>query len=42
MSKQVIWTRLILETFIEEGMLTKYEEMIMRTRVAGWGRLQQA
>lgn len=42
MSKQVPWNKIILETFIEEAMLSKDEEMIMRTRVAGWSRTKQA
>lgn len=42
MSKQVPWNKIILETFIEEAMLTKEEEMIMRTRVAGWSRTKQS
>lgn len=42
MSKQVPWNKIILETFIEEALLTKDEEMIMRTRVAGWSRTKQA
>ena len=40
-SHQVIWTKLILERFIAEGNLTKFEEMVMRTRVAGWSRVKQ-
>lgn len=42
MSKQVPWNKVILERFIEEAMLTKEEEMIMRTRVAGWTRVKQS
>lgn len=42
MSNQVPWNKIILETFIEEAMLTKEEEWIMRTRVAGWSRTKQA
>lgn len=42
MSKQVPWNKLILEEFISEAMLTKDEEMVMRTRVAGWTRTKQA
>lgn len=42
MSKEVPWSKIILETFIEEALLTKDEEKIMRTRVAGWTRVQQA
>lgn len=36
MSNQVPWNKFILETFISEALLTKDEEMVMRTRVAGW------
>ena len=42
MSKEVIWSKIILETFVEEALLTKEEEMIIRTRVAGWTRTKQA
>lgn len=42
MSKQVLWNKIILETFIEESCLTKEEEMIIRTRVAGWSRTKQS
>lgn len=42
MSHQVIWSKLILETFISEANLTKDEEMIMRTRVTKWTRTKQA
>lgn len=42
MSKQVPWNKIILETFIEEAILSKEEEMIMRTRIAGWSRVKQS
>lgn len=42
MSKQVPWTKELLESFITEAMLTEREELIMRTRCAEWTRLQQA
>lgn len=42
MSKQVPWNKIILETFIEDALLTKEEEMIMRTRIAGWSRTKQS
>lgn len=42
MTKQVPWNKVILETFIADAMLTKDEEIIMRTRVAGWTRKEQA
>lgn len=42
MSHQVPWNKFILEEFIKTACLTKDEEMIMRTRVAGWSRTKQA
>lgn len=42
MSHQVVWTKLIVETFIEEAHLSKDEEFVMRTRAAGWTVSQQA
>lgn len=42
MSHQVVWTKIVLETFIQDAALTKDEEMVMRTRVAGWTRTKQA
>ena len=41
MSTQIIWSKLILETFIKEANLSKEDEWIMRTRVAGWSRTKQ-
>lgn len=42
MAHQVPWNKIILEEFIKEAILTKEEEIIMRTRVAGWSRTKQA
>ena len=42
MAHQVPWTKIILETFIKEAMLSEEEEWIMRTRIAGWSRTKQA
>lgn len=42
MSNQVPWNKIILEHFIDLALLTKDEEMIMRTRVAGWSRTKQS
>lgn len=42
MAHQVPWNKIILEEFIKEAMLTKEEEEIMRTRVAGWTRVEQS
>lgn len=42
MSKQVVWTKKVLEDFIELAMLTEEEAFIMRSRVKGWTVTQQA
>lgn len=42
MAHEVPWNKYICETFIELAMLTKEEEMVLRTRIAGFSRLQQA
>lgn len=42
MAHQVAWSKVILERFIEVGCLTKEEESIIRTRVAGWTITEQA
>lgn len=39
---QVPWTKSLLEEFIQEAMLTKEEEFLMRTRCAGWSQVKQA
>lgn len=42
MSKQVPWNKIILEEFISLSSLTKDEEEVIRTRVAGWTITEQA
>ena len=42
MSHEVPWSKIIVETFVEEAMLTKEEEWVLRTRVAGWSRTKQS
>lgn len=42
MTKQVFWTKKILEAFIEEGNLNSRQEYIMRTRAMGYSIVQQA
>lgn len=42
MSKQVPWNKIILEEFINIASLTKEEEEVMRTRVAGWTIVEQS
>lgn len=42
MAHEVPWNKIILEEFITQALLTKEEEEIIRTRCAGWTRIQQA
>lgn len=42
MTNEVVWTKIILERFIELANLTQDEEIVIRTRVAGWSRVKQA
>lgn len=42
MAHQVPWNKHILEEFISLAQLTEREEQVMRTRVAGMCRTQQA
>lgn len=42
MTKQVLWTKKVLEAFIEEGNLNERQEYIIRTRAKGESIVQQA
>ena len=42
MTKEVIWTKIVLERFIEQANLSEDEEIVMRTRADGWSRTKQA
>lgn len=42
MAKQVPWSKLIVEEFVTLACLTPIEEQILRTRVRGMTRIQQA
>ena len=42
MTKQVFWTRAVLESFIHEGNLNKRQEFIVRTRAEGYTISKQA
>lgn len=42
MTKQVLWTKQILEAFIEEANLTERQEFIVRTRAQGYTITEQA
>jgi DNA-binding CsgD family transcriptional regulator len=42
MTKHIIWTKTILETFIEEANLTPRQEYIIRSRAKGLSIVEQA
>ena len=42
LKRQVPWTKTLLEDFIQEAMLTKDEEFVMRTRCSGWSQVRQS
>ena len=42
MTRQILWTKPVLETFIKEGNLNKRQEYIMRTRAKGYSIVKQA
>lgn len=42
MAKQVPWNKFIVEEFVSLAMLTEEEEMVLRTRVAGWPITKQS
>ncbi|MCI6266103.1 MAG: hypothetical protein MR598_04585 [Erysipelotrichaceae bacterium] len=42
MTKQVIWTKSVLEAFIKEGNLNPRQEYIIRTRAKGYTIIKQA
>lgn len=42
MTKQILWTKQVLETFIKEGNLNSRQEFIIRTRAKGYSIVKQA
>lgn len=42
MSRQVIWTKIIIEEFVKLANLTKDEEIVLRTRAAGMTIVEQS
>ncbi len=40
--KQVPWNKIIVEEFVNVEMIKKEEEMVLRTRVAGWTITRQS
>ena len=42
MTKQIIWTKSVLEAFIEEGNLNSRQEYIIRSRAQGVSIVEQA
>ena len=42
MTKQIIWTKAVLEAFIDEGNLNARQEYIIRSRAKGLSIVEQA
>lgn len=42
MTKQIIWTKAVVEAFIDEGNLNARQEYIIRTRAKGLSIVEQA
>ena len=42
MNPKVPWTKSMLDKFIDEALLTKDEEQVLRTRIAGWSIVKQS
>lgn len=42
MTKEIFWTKAVLEAFIEEGNLNPRQEFIVRTRAEGYTIVKQA
>lgn len=42
MTKQVLWTKAVLDAFIEEGNLNERQQYLIRTRSAGYSIAKQA
>ena len=40
--KDILWSKIILNEFIDLACLTEIEEKILRTRIAGWSRVKQS
>lgn len=38
MSREVLWNKLVLETFIKEGCMTNEQEMVLRLHTSGYSR----
>lgn len=42
MSREVVWTKAVVEAFIDEACLSEEEELILRSRAKGWTRTKQS
>lgn len=42
MWSKIPWTKTMLDKFLEEALLTKEEEQVLRTRIAGWSIVRQS
>ena len=41
MAQQVPWDQRVLDEFIRQALLSEEDQWLMRTRAAGWSRVQQ-
>ena len=42
MSREVVWTKAVVDAFIEEACLSEEESLIIRSRAKGWTRIKQS
>ena len=38
MSREVVWTKAVVDAFVDEACLSDEEELIIRSRAKGWTR----
>ena len=42
MSREVVWTKAVVDAFVDEACLSDEEELIIRSRAKGWTRTKQS
>lgn len=42
MSREVVWTKAVVDAFVDEACLSEEEELIIRSRAKGWTRTKQS
>lgn len=42
MSREVVWTKAVVDAFVAEACLSDEEELIIRSRAKGWTRTKQS